>query len=53
MNTQLLWQVRRRITAQLESAPPEKQAGLRASLRGIDLVLRTLMARGSNLLALR
>lgn len=36
----LLWKVRRRIVAQLECAPVEKRAGLRAALRGIDLLLR-------------
>jgi hypothetical protein len=38
---QLIWTVRRRIVAQLESAPLGKRAGLRAALREIDLLLRT------------
>jgi hypothetical protein len=37
---QLLWKIRRKIVTQLENAPLEKQAGLRASLRGIDMLLR-------------
>jgi len=37
----LVWRIRRRIVAHLESAPLEKKAGLRAALRGIDLLLRT------------
>ena len=37
----LLWQLRRRIVTQLENAPVEERAGLRAALRGIDLLLRT------------
>ena len=36
----LLWTIRRKIVAQLDSAPPERQAGLRAALRGIDMLLR-------------
>ena len=40
-DTKLIWKIRRRIVAQLESAPTERQAGLRAALRGIDLLLRT------------
>ena len=40
-DTKLIWTIRRRIVAQLESAPAEKRAGLRAALRGIDLLLRT------------
>ena len=39
-NSQLLWRVRRKITDQLESVPLEKRAELRASLRGIDLLLK-------------
>jgi hypothetical protein len=38
----LLWTIRRRIVSQLESAPVEGRAGLRAALRGIDLLLRTV-----------
>jgi hypothetical protein len=37
-----LSKIRRRIVAQLESAPPEERAGLRAALRGIDLLLRAI-----------
>jgi hypothetical protein len=37
----IIWTIRRRIVAQLESAPVEKRAGLLAALRGIDLLLRT------------
>ena len=40
-DTKVIWTVRRRIVAQLESAPAEERAGLRAALRGIDLLLRT------------
>jgi hypothetical protein len=40
-DTKVIWTIRRRIVAQLESAPAEKRAGLRAALRGIDLLLRT------------
>ena len=40
LQMQLLWQIRRKIVAQLDSAPLEKQAALRASLRGIDMLLR-------------
>jgi hypothetical protein len=36
----LLWKIRRKIVLQLDSAPPERQSELRASLRGIDLLLR-------------
>jgi hypothetical protein len=36
-----IWTIRRRIVSQLETAPVEKRAGLRAALRGIDLLLRT------------
>jgi hypothetical protein len=32
---------RRRIVSQLETAPVGKRVGLRAALRGIDLLLRT------------
>lgn len=35
----VLWKVRRRIVAQLDSAPVEQRAQLRAPLRGIDLLL--------------
>jgi hypothetical protein len=38
--THLLWQIRRCIVAQLESAHVEKRAGLRAALRGVDMLLR-------------
>jgi hypothetical protein len=38
--THLLWQLCRKIVSQLDSAPVEKRAGLRAALRGIDSVLR-------------
>ena len=41
----LLWQIRRKIVAQLKVAPFEKQAGLRASLRGIDILLRATISR--------
>ena len=37
-----LWLIRRRIVAQLESAPVEKRAGLRAAVRGVDLLLRAI-----------
>jgi hypothetical protein len=37
----LIWTIRRRIVSQLETAPVGKKAGLRAALRGIDLLLRT------------
>ncbi len=40
LGVKLLWKIRHRIVGQLESAPPEKRAGLRAALRGIDLLLR-------------
>lgn len=40
-NTYLAWRVPRRIVAQLATAPEEKRAGLRAALKGIDLLLRT------------
>ena len=40
-DTKVIWTIRRRIVAQLESALVGKQAGLRAALRGIDLLLRT------------
>lgn len=40
-DTTFIWTIRRRIVAQLESAPAEKRAGLHAALRGIDLLLRT------------
>ena len=40
-NTLLAWRVRRKIVALLDSAPLEKRAGLRAALRGIDMLLRT------------
>jgi hypothetical protein len=40
-DNKLIWTIRRRIVAQLESAPTERQAGLRAALRGIDMLLRT------------
>jgi hypothetical protein len=36
-----IWAIRRRIVAQLETAPVGKRAGLRAALRGIDMLLRT------------
>jgi hypothetical protein len=36
----LLWQLRRSIVAQMESAPAEKISGLRAALKGIDGLLR-------------
>ena len=36
-----IWAIRRRIVAQLESAPAERRAGLRAALRGVDMLLRT------------
>jgi hypothetical protein len=36
-----IWAIRRRVVTQLETAPTERQAGLRAALRGIDLLLRT------------
>lgn len=36
----LLWTIRRRIVSQLESAPVEGRAGLRAALRGVDMLLR-------------
>ncbi len=38
----LLWKIRRRIVAQLDSAPTEKRAGLRAALRGVDALLRAV-----------
>lgn len=38
----LLWQLRRRIVAHLENAPMERRAGLRAALRGLDLLLRSV-----------
>ena len=50
---QLLWKIRRKIVAQLESAPCsehtlDRQAGLRAGLRGIDLFCeRTLTSGGA------
>jgi hypothetical protein len=37
---QHLWQLRRRIVSELEAASPEKRAGLKASLRGIDQLIR-------------
>jgi hypothetical protein len=40
-DTKVIWKIRRRIVAQLEGAPVERRAGLRAALRGIDLLLRT------------
>jgi hypothetical protein len=40
-----LWQLRRRIVSRLETAPMERRAGLRASLRGIDLVLRAVIEK--------
>jgi hypothetical protein len=36
----LLWTIRRQIVEQLESAPIEKRAALRAALRGLDMLLR-------------
>ena len=36
-----IWAIRHRIVTQLECAPVGKRAGLRAALRGIDLLLRT------------
>jgi len=39
-DTKVIWTIRRRIVAQLESASVEKRAGLRAAQRGIDLLLR-------------
>jgi hypothetical protein len=41
-----LWQLRRRIAAQLEASPPEKQPQLRAALRGCDLVMRANVVHG-------
>ena len=38
--SKLLWQLRRRIVRRLGTAPLEKRAGLQASLRGIDLLVR-------------
>ncbi len=38
--TEIVWQVRRKIVSLMKSAEPEKQAALRAALRGCDLVLR-------------
>jgi hypothetical protein len=39
--TKIVWQVRRKIANLLSVAPPEKRAGLRTTLRGIDQLLRT------------
>jgi hypothetical protein len=38
----LLWTVRRRILAQLDTAPVDKLVSLRAALRGIDALLRAV-----------
>lgn len=38
--TILLWKLRRQFREQLDSAPVEKRAGLRAALRGVDMLLR-------------
>jgi len=38
--THLLWTIRRKIVAQLDSAPVHEKLGLRAALRGADMLLR-------------
>jgi hypothetical protein len=39
---QILWQLRRKITSQLATAPIETRAGLRAALGGVDGLLRAV-----------
>lgn len=48
MSMKFLWQLRRKFEAQLRSVPFEKQAGLKAALRGIDMLMRATLARQSS-----